>query len=260
MPTDLLDLPGHNRALRVEPVGPFEVYAVFRLNHLQSPFQSKAIRQALLPAIVQADFMRAVMDNVPGGWRDDAAIFPFQSPMASSSGVEPLRGPHNLGMAREKLREAGYAGEKVRLIGPAEVLELTQLCRVGADLFARLGLDLDYVEADMGAAEQSGARGAGWLVDYSGCAGGIRLDGSGRPSVHPRQRRGWSVGWPRVSRLEELRAAWFEAPDLGSRHAIASEMQALALDEVTYLPLGSHKSYTAFRNDLTGRVAGLPLY
>lgn len=67
-------------------------------------------------------------------------------------------------------------------------------------------------------------------------------------------------GVRRVLRLEELRATWFEVPDLGSCHAIASEMQALAPDEVTYPPLGSHMSCTALRNDLTGRAAGLMLY
>jgi peptide/nickel transport system substrate-binding protein len=67
-------------------------------------------------------------------------------------------------------------------------------------------------------------------------------------------------GWPKVPRLEELRNAWFDAEDHATRRAVAAEMQVLAIDEVTYVPLGSYRSYTALRSDLTDRVTGLPLY
>jgi hypothetical protein len=68
------------------------------------------------------------------------------------------------------------------------------------------------------------------------------------------------VGWPKVPRLEELRDAWFDAEDIGARKAIAAEMQVLAIDEVTCVPVGSFRSYTGLRGDLADRVTGLPLY
>jgi peptide/nickel transport system substrate-binding protein len=67
-------------------------------------------------------------------------------------------------------------------------------------------------------------------------------------------------GWPRVPRLEALRNDWFDAPDLASRKAIAATIQTVAVDEVTYVPLGSDRSYTALRGDMTDRVPGLPIY
>jgi peptide/nickel transport system substrate-binding protein len=63
-----------------------------------------------------------------------------------------------------------------------------------------------------------------------------------------------------VPRLEELRDAWFDAPDLAAQQAIARDMQTVAMDELPYIPLGSYKSMTALRANLTGRVAGLALY
>jgi peptide/nickel transport system substrate-binding protein len=63
-----------------------------------------------------------------------------------------------------------------------------------------------------------------------------------------------------VPRLEELRDAWFDAPDLPAQQAIARDMQTVAMDELPYIPLGSYKSMTALRANLTGRVAGLALY
>jgi peptide/nickel transport system substrate-binding protein len=66
--------------------------------------------------------------------------------------------------------------------------------------------------------------------------------------------------WPRVPRLEALRNDWFDAPNLASPKAIAATIQTVAVDEVTYVPLGSHRSYTALRGDMTDRVPGLPIY
>ena len=37
-------------------------------------------------------------------------------------------------------------------------------------------------------------------------------------------------------------------------------MQVLAIDEVTYVRLGSYRSYTALKRDLTDRVTDLPIY
>lgn len=93
IPTDLLGLLSRNRALRVEPIGPHDLFGAFRLNHLQPPFDSKPMRQALLPAIVQADFMQAVMGTDPEGWRGDVGVFPPESAMASSAGLEPCAEP-----------------------------------------------------------------------------------------------------------------------------------------------------------------------
>ena len=42
--------------------------------------------------------------------------------------------------------------------------------------------------------------------------------------------------------------------------ALARDMQTVAMDELPYIPLGSYKSMTALRANLTGRVAGLALY
>ena len=264
VPADLLELLGRKRGLRVEPIGPYDVYAVFRLNHLQPPFNSKSMRQALLPAIDQADFMRAVMGNVPESWRGDAGIFPFESPMFSTTGLEPTRGPRSVETARARLRQAGYSGQKVRLIGPADVPELTQLGRVGADLFARLGLDLDYVESDMGTiVQRRNNRGPVTQGGWSLSSGAPAAFGFMDPAVHQFIRGNGEAGlygWPRVPRLEELRTGWFEAPDLTQRRVIAAEMQQVAIDEVTYIPLGSHRSYTALNGELRDRVPGLPIY
>jgi hypothetical protein len=69
---------------------------------------------------------------------------------------------------------------------------------------------------------------------------------------------GWP-GWPTIPALETLRDAWFDAPTLEEQKRIAMEIQRVALDEVSYIPLGSYYGKTALRKNLTGRVPGLML-
>ena len=66
-------------------------------------------------------------------------------------------------------------------------------------------------------------------------------------------------GWPTIPKLEELRTAWFAAPDEATRKTICTDMQRVALQEVVYVPVGSYTSLTAHRRNLTGRVVGFPM-
>jgi peptide/nickel transport system substrate-binding protein len=67
-------------------------------------------------------------------------------------------------------------------------------------------------------------------------------------------------GWPSIPRLEELRDAWFVAPELPAQQRIAREIQAVAMEELPYVPVGSYLSVTAQRRNLADRVPGLALF
>jgi peptide/nickel transport system substrate-binding protein len=263
VPPDMVQVLRRSETLRVEPIGQHDSYGALRLNHLQPPFNVRAIRQAIWPAIDQADFMQALMGAEPAGWRGDVGVFPIESPMASSDGLEPLRGVRSIEVARKRLSEAGYSGEKVVLLSPAGS-NLSQIAHVAADVFRRVGFNLELAELDLGAVVQrrnnvEPVSKGGWSMTTAAPAGFGFID----PAVHQFIRGNGEMGlfgWPKVPRLEELRNAWFDAENTGSRRALAAQMQTLAIEEVTYIPLGSYRSYTALRGDLLDRVAGLPIY
>jgi peptide/nickel transport system substrate-binding protein len=71
--------------------------------------------------------------------------------------------------------------------------------------------------------------------------------------------RAW-FGWPTMPRMEELRAQWFEAPNLEAEQRLAREIQAEALREAPYLPLGQYFQATAYRRGLSGMLKGLPVF
>jgi peptide/nickel transport system substrate-binding protein len=67
---------------------------------------------------------------------------------------------------------------------------------------------------------------------------------------------GW-FGWPT---LEELREAWFNAPDPAAQKQIGADVQQQAFDDVPFYPLGMIQQTTAFRPDITGVPEGFVIF
>jgi peptide/nickel transport system substrate-binding protein len=59
-------------------------------------------------------------------------------------------------------------------------------------------------------------------------------------------------GWPTSPRIEALRDAWYDAPDLGTQQRLGREMQAVALEEVPFIPVGLWRQPIARRSNVTG--------
>ena len=263
-PPELLAMLGRSRAIAVEPMDLLPMTGILRLNHLHPPFDSKAMRQALLPAIVQADFMQAIVGTDASLIREGVGVFTPGTALAGPAGLEPLAGPRSLERARALLQEAGYAGSPVRLIGPTDILAPAAMTQVAADLFRKLGLNLDFALSDWGTVIQRRAsreplEKGGWSALLTSFSSYDFID----PALHPLIRgngvQGWP-GWPTLPRLEGLRDQWFEAADQGTRTALAGEIQRVVIDEVAYIPVGGYMNQTAIKRSLVGRVPGFAIF
>ncbi|PWS36665.1 ABC transporter substrate-binding protein [Falsiroseomonas bella] len=263
-PPEIQQLFGRNRNIRVETIDPLPLIGILRFNHLHPPFDSKAMRQSILPAISQEDFMSAVVGTNPRDYRTGVGVFTPGTPLANDAALAPLTGPRSIERAKELMRAAGYTNQPMRLIGPTDILAPSAMTQVGADLVRRLGYNADIVLTDWGTTVQrrtsrEPVERGGWSMlftafssfDFANPAAHFPLRGNGTGA--------W-FGWPTAPRLEELRDAWFEAPDLATEQRIAREIQEVAMDELPYVPVGAYMSNTALRNDLSGRVAGLALF
>ncbi len=263
-PPEIQQLLRRNRNVKIEAIDPLPLTAILRFNHLHAPFNDKKLRQALLPAIVQADFMAAVVGDEPQNYDARCGVFTPGTPLANDAGMEVLNGPRSVDRAKELMRAAGYTNQPMRLIGPTDILAPSAMTQVGADLVRRLGFNADIVLTDWGTTVQRRTSRepvdkGGWSMlltsfssfDFVNPAAHFPLRGNGTDA--------W-FGWPTVPRLEELRDSWFDAPNLAAEQAIAREMQTVALDELPYIPVGAYKSITALRSNLTDRVAGLALF
>ncbi len=259
-PTDLLPLLRRSRDITVENPDPAGFIALLRFNHMHPPFDDPATRRALLPAIVQEDFMRAVAGTDASMWRTGVGFFPPGAPMASDAGVEALLGPRSVAEARRRLSAAGHAGARVSVIGPTDYPNVQALTEVGVDMLRRIGLDLDYAPSDWASVVQrranreAPARG-GWNALFTFFSGLNFLN----PGVHLMLRANGTAawpGWPTSPRLEELRQAWFEAPDAEAQRRLAEEAQRRAFEDLPYVPLGQFFQPTAYRRTITGVLRG----
>jgi peptide/nickel transport system substrate-binding protein len=184
--------------------------------------------------------------------------------MASEGGLEALTSPRDTEKVKRDLAAAGYRGEKVALIAASDFPTLNALAQVGRDMLARCGLNVEYVATDWGSVVQRRSsrepveRG-GWSIFFTFFSG---LDLINPASSLPLRGNGPSAwfGWPTMPRMEELRTAWLEAPDLAAQQRLAAEIQAEAFREAPYLPVGQYFQPWSYRRGLTGVLRGMPLF
>lgn len=262
-PPELQVLLRRNRDLVVEGIDRFTNPAILRMNHLHPPFDDVAVRRAVLPAIVQSDFMAAVVGDDPALYNDRCGVFTPGAPMDNAAGMEALTGPRSLDRARALLKASGYAGAPVRLIGPTDILAPSAITQVAADLLPRIGFNVDLALTDWGTVIQrrvsrEPVERGGWSALLTTFSSFDNADPAAHQPLRATGKDAW-FGWPAIPKLEELRTAWFAAPDEAARKAICADMQRVALEEVIYVPVGSYKSITAHRRELTGRVVGFPI-
>ena len=249
-----------NRAITVEAIDPLPLTGILRFNHLHPPFNDKRIRQAILPAIDQADYMAAIVAPMRAV-QTGAGVFTPGTPLANDAGLGPLTGPRSIDRGEALLREAGYTNQPIRLIGPTDIVAPAAMTQVAGDMFRRLGVNLDFVLTDWGTVVQRRSsreplEKGGWSALLTSFSSFDFLDPAGHTPLRGNGAGAWP-GWPTIPRLEALRDAWFDAPDLSTQQRLAREIQEVAMDELPFVPVGAYMSITALRRNITGRRAGL---
>ncbi|MDU7521334.1 MAG: ABC transporter substrate-binding protein [Roseomonas mucosa] len=261
---DLQPVLRKDRNIVVEIPDPTGLVAICRFNHLHPPFNNPAIRRALLGAVNQADYMSAVIGDDRSLWRDNVGFFPPDTPMASDVGMEALTSPRDYDKVKADLKAAGYKGEKITLIAASDFPSLNALAQVGADMFKKAGMEVEFISTDWGsvvqrrASREAPSKG-GWSIFFTFWAGLDMFNPAVSQSLRGNGEKAW-FGWPTAPKLEELRAAWLEAPDLEAQKKLAAEVQKQAFEDVPYLPLGQYFQATAYRRTLSGVLKGMPLF
>jgi peptide/nickel transport system substrate-binding protein len=262
-PADLIPLLKKNGKIRIEIKDRNGTLGLMKLNNLQPPFNNPAIRRALLGAVVQKDYMTAIAGNDPSMWRDGVGIFTPGTPMANDAGMAVLNGPRDLDKVRAAIKAAGYNDEKTVLLAPSDPQYRKAMADVGAGMLKATGFNLDVQSMDWGTAivrrenKQPVDKG-GWSA-LSTTANGLDME---TPLLHFLRTTGEKAwfGWTSSPRIEELRAAWVEAPDLAAEKQIAAEIQLQCWIDVPHLPLGIWYQPMAWQNTIDGIPDGFPLF
>ena len=237
---------------------------ILRFNQLFPPFDNPAIRRALLGAIDQADFMTAVAGDDRTLWKDRVGVFSPGTPMATEAGIEVLTGKRDLGRVRQAIKDAGYGGETVAVMTPADYPGTNPLGILAADVMSRVGLNVDLQSVDWGTlVQRRSSRNpvdkGGWSAFVTFLNGTNNFDPAGQLGIRGNGDKAW-FGWPNAPKLEEARDAWFAAPDLAAQKAACERLQLQFWRDVPYLPLGVEYATTAYRNGVSGMRSGFPQF
>jgi peptide/nickel transport system substrate-binding protein len=248
---DLVPLLRKNPAIGLGPSNPQGYIAGMRFNHLYPPFNDVKLRQAVLIAVNQEDYMRAVTGDDPSLYQ----ICRSQYPCGTTYGTE-VKGDNqtgNIAKAKAMIKEAGYAGQKGVLINPTDFASIEPLGDITYDLLQnKLGINMEMVATDWGSVVQRRAskepvEKGGWSVFHTWFSGGFVLN----PVVSApfRGANGW-FGWYVNQKVEDLTKAWLKAPDMDTRKKIAAEIQAENFTQVPTITLGQFQIPMAYRTSL----------
>lgn len=264
-PADLLPLLAKAKDLKLETPDPTGNMACMRFNALIPPFDNPAIRRALLKAIDQNDFVTAVVGDDPSLSHVPTGLFCPGTPMANDAGMEVFSGKRDFDAVRREIIAAGYKGEKVVILAPTDFPMLKGLADVTADLFKKVGLNVDYQSMDWGTVVQRRTNKGpiekgGWNVFCTYWGGLDQFSPVAHTFLRGLGPDGGIPGWPTSPRIEELRNQWLDAPDLAAQKKIAEQLQQQLFIDMPYAPLGQVLQPTVYKSNLSGVLGGSVLF
>ena len=261
---DLLPLLRRNRNILVEAKERGGLMGMIRFNHLVPPFDNPAIRRAFLAGVNQTEYMQAVMGEERSLWNDRCGFFLPGSPLATEAGLEVMTGPRSFDKVKRDLEAAGYKGERVVFVVPTDLPSLNAMSQLAADMFRKVGINLDYQALDWGTVlprlnNREGLDRGGWSVWCNYIPGIIATSPATQSYVRGLGRNG-PFGWPTSTRIEALRDEFMDAGTLEAQQRITRDIQVQAWEDVPYIPTGAWMQPFAFRRNITGMLNGFPLF
>jgi len=229
---------------------------MIRLNHLHPPFNNVKARQAMYHLINQEDFLRAIIGN-PAYYRVCHGLITCGSPLANDGGSQFFK-DYDPKKTLKLMKEAGYNNEPITVLSATDHNTITPATQVLIQAMREAGLNVDAQAMDWGAvvsrrAKKEPPAQGGWNIFVTG-TGGV---GSSNPVLHTWMGAACDkglFGWPCDAEIEKLRNDFAFADTMEKRKQIARDLQARAMEQVVYIPIGQSTTPLAYRSD---RIDGI---
>ena len=262
--SDLVPTLRRNRNIALDIADPFGNIGSFRFNHLQPPFDKLKARLAVMTAMNQEDYMRALVGDDTGLWKTLPSFFTPGTPIYTEEGGDILK-RRDLAAAKRLLAESGYNGEPTVCVVAQDNPLVKGMGDITADLLKQIGFNVDFVATDWGTVGSRRASKApptqgGWSMFHTWHAGPDCINPAAYTAIRAHGDQAW-FGWPNIPEAEAARDEWFAAADAASEKAAMGRLNRAAMDNGLYAPTGFFLSYQAWRRNVSGVVKGpLPFF
>lgn len=230
-----------------------------RPNTLQPPFDKVEARQALLHLVDQREVLQALGVPEADTYPYCPAYFFCGTPLETRAGAAGLQQP-DIPRAKALLAKAGYAGQKVMIMQPADQPLVSAATLVVVQALRRGGIAAEPALMDWGSllvrrAKTEGPEAGGWNLFITQ---GLPFDATD-PVVHsylampcPNPVPGFPCDPGGDLGMEGLRRAWWQSQDPAKRRALVDAIQERAYDQVPYVNAGQYRTPSAHRVTVTG--------
>ena len=254
--TDLVPLLRKNPDIVIAPSNPQGYIGGLRFNHLHPPFNDVRLRRAVLTAVNQEDYMRAIMGDDHSSWRVCRSQFPCGTTYGTEVNLPVQQG--DVETAKKMIKEAGYDGQKAVIINPTDFPTIGPLGDITYDLFKKIGINVELQATDWGSVVQRRAtretvEKGGWSVFHTWFTGGFVLNPVVTAPFRGVGAAGW-FGWYENPKTEALTQEWLDAKDDDARKRIAAAIQSENYAQAPTVTLGQFQIPTAYRKSLAGKL------
>ena len=260
---DLLPLLRKDGSVKLVDWNPLGNQYAFRFNTLAKPFDNVKVRQALLYAFNQEDFLQATIGDKQY-YKTCKALFVCGTPLESAKGMDGLL-ESNFVKAQALLKEGGYDGTPIVLMHSTDLAVLTNLAPVAKQLMEKAGFKVDMQSMDWQTvvarrAKKDPPAQGGWHAFLTSWVSADILNPVSTAFLNSSCDKAL-FGWPCDAEMEKLRDDYAREIDPARHKAIAEAVQVRLTQYPTHIPLGQWYQPGASRKNVDGFVvAPVPVF
>lgn len=252
---ELLPMFEKDKNIEIVDYNPLGSQYSLRFNVLHKPFDNARIRQAVLYALNQKDFLLAGI-NDPKYFKECKALFICGTPYATDKGFEDKL-TSNFAKSKEILKQEGYDGTPVVLLYATDT-NTGRLTPVAKSLLERGGFVVDMQAMDWQTVLSRRSRkeplnAGGWSGFMTSWVSADLLDPIVSAFVGAACDKA-AIGWPCDAKLEELRDAFAKTTDPAKRKEYAEAVQVRESEYPTFAHLGQFNIPVAKRTTVIGNL------
>jgi peptide/nickel transport system substrate-binding protein len=257
-PHDLYPVLKADSNVRLVTLNPLGNQYTFRYNTLHKPFDNPKVRQAVLYALNQEDFLKAVIGDKEY-YKVCPSLFPCGTALSSSKGFEGgLLVESHVAKAKALLKEAGYDGTPIVLMHSTDLSVLANLAPVAKSLMERAGFTVNMQSMDWQTlvsrrAKKDPPTAGGWHAFLTSWVAGDILNPVMMGFLNASCDKAM-FGWPCDAEIEKLREQFARETDPAKQKAIAEAVQVRLVQYPTHIPLGQWYGAAAARKNVTGMI------